>query len=74
MHYMNLMENNLAFRLLAYSILLIMAGTETNPGPSCKKNLSFASWNLDSLPAPEYARIPLIESLQAEYSFDILGV
>ena len=73
MHYLNPMENNLAFRLLVSSILLIMAGIETNPGPSCK-NLSFAVWNLDSLPAREYARIPLIESLQAEYSFDIFGV
>ena len=73
-YYLNPIENNLAFCLLVSSILLIMAGIETNPGPSCKKNLSFAVWNLDSLPACEYARIPLIEWLQAEYSFAIFGV
>ena len=54
--------------------LLVMAGIETNPGPTSRRNLSFAVWNLDSLPARDYARIPLIESLQAEHSFDIFGV
>jgi hypothetical protein len=51
-----------------------MAGIEINPGPLTKKNLSFAVWNLDSLPARDYARIPLIESFQAEYKFDMFGV
>ena len=55
-------------------MLLIMAGIEINPGPLTKKNLSFAVWNLDSLPARDYARIPLIESFQAEYKFDMFGV
>ena len=49
-----------------------MAGIELNPGP--QRQLSFAVWNLDSLPARDYARIPLIESFQAEYKFDIFGV
>ena len=31
-------------------------------------------WNLDSIPAREYAIIPLIETLQATYSFDLFGV
>ena len=70
---LNPMENDLAFRLLVLSILLIIAGIEINPGPS-KINLFFAVWNLDSLPTCDYARIPLIELLQAEYSFDIFGV
>ena len=73
MRCLNPMENNLAFRLLVLSILLIIAGIEINPGPS-KRDLFFAVLNLHSLPARDYARIPLIESLQAEYSFDIFGV
>ena len=39
-----------------------------------ENDLSFAVWNLDSLPARDYNRIPLIESLHAEYKFDIFGV
>ena len=68
------MKINIAFLLSVVSLLLIMAGIETNPGPNPRKNLSFAVWNLDSLPARDYARIPLIESFQAEYKFDIFGV
>ena len=65
---------NFVFLLSVLSLLLIMAGIETNPGPNSRKNLSFAVWNLDSLPARDYARIPLIESFQAEYKFDMFGV
>ena len=31
-------------------------------------------WNLDSIPARDYTRIPLIESFQSTYNFDIFGV
>ena len=58
-------------------ILLFISGTvEINPGPnvSKKNNLSFAIWNLDSLPARDFARIPLIETLQTTYDFDMFGV
>ena len=65
---------NVAFRLLVMSVLLLMAGIESKPGPSNKRNLSFAVWNLDSLPARDYARIPLLEAFQAEYNLDIFGV
>ena len=68
------MDNKTAFRLSVISMLLLMAGIESNPGPGQKKNLSFAVWNLDSLPARDYARIPLLESFQAEYKFDLFGV
>ena len=70
----NHIKINIAFLLSVVSLLLIMAGIETNPGPNSKKNLSFAVWNLDSLPARDYARIPLIESFQAEYKFYMFGV
>ena len=68
---------NLIFFLVVSRALLVLSGTvETNPGPaqSTKKNLSFAMWKLDSIPAREYARIHLIETFQATYNFDIFGV
>ena len=37
-------------------------------------NLSFGVWYLDSIPARDYARIPLIKTLQATYNFDIFGI
>ena len=65
-----------SFFLMVLQALLIISGTvELNPGPAeIGKNLSFAVWNLDSLPARDYARIPLIESFQATYNFDIFGI
>ena len=58
------------------TLLLISGKVEPNPGPntSMKCNLSFAVWNLDSLPARDFARIPLIEALQSIYDFDMFGV
>ena len=57
-------------------ILLLLSGTvEIIPGPhTFKKKISFAIWNLDILPARDFARIPLIESLHATYDFHIFGV
>ena len=68
---------NIIFYIFVLQTLLLISGTvEINPGPiqAKKSNLSFAVWNLDSLPARDYARIPLIESFQASYDFDIFGV
>ena len=65
---------NIFFLLTVLSALLLMAGVEKNPGPTPEKKLSFAVWNLDSLPAREYARIPLIEAFQAEQKFDFFGI
>ena len=46
-----------------------------NPGPDFGENkLPPALWNLDSIPARDYARIPGIESFQAVYNLDIFGV
>ena len=68
------MLKNISFFLIVLISLLIISGSvEKNPGPD-KSHLSFAVWNLDSIPAREYARIPLIETLQATYSFDLFGV
>ena len=68
---------NFAFYLIVLQTLLILSGNiENNPGPNqkIKTRLSFAVWNLDSLPARQFARIPLIETFQATYDFDIFGV
>ena len=68
---------NAFFAVFVQQMLLIISGTvEINPGPPPPRmsNLSFAFWNLDSLPAREYARIPLIETLQSTYDFDLFGV
>ena len=64
------------FFIIVMKSLLILSGTvEINPGPVTKKtSLSFAVWNLDSIPGRDYARIPLIESFQATYEFHIFGV
>ena len=55
-------------------MLFISGSVEINPGPPSpkEKELSFAVWNLDSLPVRDFARIPLVESLQSTY--DIFGM
>ena len=68
---------NIMFFIFVLQTLLVISGTiEINPGPTTtmKSKLSFAVWNLDSLPARNYARIPLIESFQASYDFDLFGI
>ena len=65
---------NIAFILFIISYLLILGGIEENLGPSPNKNPSFAVWNLDSLPARDFARIPLIESFQAVNKLDFFGL
>ena len=68
---------NLSFFVIVLQILLFISGSvEINPGPPSpqEKELSFAVWNLDSLPARDFARIPLIETLQSTYDFDILDM
>ena len=62
---------------MVLQILLVISGSvEINPGPATptKNNLTFAFWNLDSIPAREFARIPILETLHSTYGFDIFGV
>ena len=70
------MKNLIFFLIILLTLLLISGSIETNPVPchSKKTNLSFAVWNLDSIPARSFARIPLIETFQATYDFDVFGV
>ena len=68
---------NLHFILTVMEILLVFSGSvETNlgPNPNSKNTLSFALWNLDSLPARDYSRIPVIDSLQAVHNFDLFAI
>ena len=68
---------NTCFYILVLQILLILSGSvEINPGPTdpIMKKKSLAVWNLDSLSARDFARIPLIEAFQSTYNFDVLGI
>ena len=68
---------NIFFFVIVLQILLFISrSVEINPGPPFpkEKELSFAVWNLDSLPARDFARIPLIETLQSTYDFVIFGM
>ena len=71
-----LTTNNSHFACIVMLLLLISFGCiETDPGPNTgTRTLSFAVWNLDSLPARNFARIPFIESLQDLYKFDFFAV
>ena len=52
--------------------LLILSGSvEINVN---NQKLSFAVWNLDSIPARNFNRFPQIECFQSVYNFDIFGV
>ena len=58
-------------------MLLICSGSvETNPGPnsSVRNQISFCSWNIDSLLARDSSKISSIEGLQAVHNFDIFGI
>ena len=67
---------NALYFTIVLQILLIISGIEVDPGTilSKKTKLSFAVWNLDSIPARDFARVPLIETFQATYDFDLFGV
>jgi hypothetical protein len=62
------------FLSLLIRALLIQSGSvEKNPGPQ-PKNLTFATWNIDSLLADEGKKINLVECIQSVHDFDIFGI
>ena len=69
-------KNSCYFFLVLQILLFISGSVEINRGPADTKmkHPSFAVWNLDSLPAREFPRTPLIETLQSSYDFDVFGV
>ena len=68
-------EKSIVF-LKVLMTLIISGSVEINPGSNNEntRHLSFTVLNLDSIPAREYARTPLIETIQATYSFVLFGV
>ena len=72
----NFVRCNMFYKLIVIMMLLFVSGSvELNPGPGHDlKSFSFAMWNLDSLPARDYSRIPIIEGLQSIYSFDLFAI
>ena len=61
------------------SILLIISGNvHTNPGPGSSPRdgglLKFMHWNVNSLSAHDFIRIPLIQSLNSLNDYDIIAI
>ena len=60
-----------------FLLLLIISGNiHPNPGPKIhqQSRLSFACWNVDSLPARNFEKVPLIEAFQQFSNFDLFGI
>ena len=71
-----LIKNILFYSQVILMLVISSGSVKTNPGPNTnsQNRLSFAMWNLDSLPSRDYSRIPVVESLQAVHNFDIFAV
>ena len=52
---------------------ILLSDVELNPGPNTSI-FRFCSWNLNSIFAYDFARIPLIETYNSVYNYDLLGV
>ena len=65
-----------SFSLVVQMLLICSGSVETNPGPnsSVRNQISFCSWNIDSLLARDSSKINSIEGLQAVHNFDIFGI
>ena len=61
-----------------FKLLLISGNVHKNPGPGhgCRDEglLKFMHWNVNSLPAHDFIRIPLIQSLNAYNDYDIIDI
>ena len=53
---------------------MLAGDIELNPGPPTNRGLKFFHWNLNSICARDYAKIPLIEAYNAVHRFDIFAV
>ena len=56
------------------SLLLLHGDIESNPGPRNSKNYlpSFCHWNLNSLPAHNFAKMLLLKAYNAVYKYDFI--
>ena len=61
-----------------FKLLIISSNVHKNPGPGHGSRdeglLKFMHWNVNSLPAHDFIRIPLIQSLNAYNDYDIIAI
>ena len=59
---------------LFLNLLLTHSDIEANPGPRGKHSqyFSFCHWNLNSLPAHNYEKVPLLEAFNTLHKFDLI--
>ena len=62
------------FIKLSLNLLLKHGEIETNRGPRGKRSqhISFYHWNLDNLPAHNYAKVPFLQAFNALHKFDLI--
>ena len=60
--------------LTFFNSLLQHGGIETNHDPrgKCSQYFSFCQWNLDSLRAHNYAKVPLLQAFNTLHKFDLI--
>ena len=60
---------------LSSILVLISNDVERNPGPEYHSNFfNFMSWNLNSLPKNDFARIQLIEAHNTIFNYDLISI
>ena len=59
---------------LSLNLILQHGDIETNPGPRGKHSqyFSFCHWNLNSLPAHNYAKVSLLQAFNTLHNFDLI--
>ena len=61
-----------------FKLLIISGNVHKNPGPGHGSRdeglLKFMHWNVNSLPAHDFIRIPLIQTLHAYNDYDIIAI
>ena len=59
---------------LSLNLILQHGDIEPNPGPIGKQsqNFSFCHWNLNNLPAHNYAKVPLLQVFNTLHKFDLI--
>ena len=65
---------SILFLLYRCSLLLLHGDIEPNPGPRNTKNHlpSFCHWNLNNLPAHNFAKMLLLKACNTIYKYDVI--
>ena len=58
---------------ITFSSILLSGDIEPNPGPKTS-TFSFCSWNLNSICAHYFVRVPLTEAYNSVYNYDLLAI